>query len=595
MYWNKWCFFLVIAFTVFLNQIGLSQPLIEAGELKNALEKNTVLVIDVRQEKDFDLGHIPHAIQLWRSDFSDTTLPYSGMLAPKEALEALLGNNGISEKDQLVLYDDRSSCDAARLWWALDRYGFSSIRLLNGGLSSWKSAGFALSDTHTSRQAVRFTFSGPEYSSRIATLEEVKSAINDAQVVLLDCRSEKEFLGKQQAKGAFRAGRIPGSIHIDWKDATQSDHRFLPISEIEHRYAQALPDRSQPIIVYCQSGARSAHTTFVLTQLLGYQNVKNYDGSWIEWSFHNQLAIETGPSVAAAQQAGVNYLELIRNSYRNYARYMWHEVTHPSWHNYFYWLLLVSLLFFLIELVFPWRENQATFRKDFWLDFFYMFFNFFIFSLIVYNAASDVVVTFFHQCLAAVGINNLLALEVQQWPVWAHLLCGFVVRDFVQWWIHRLLHRSAFLWEFHKVHHSVEQMGFAAHLRYHWMENVVYRGLEYLPLALIGIGLNDFFIIHIFALTIGHWNHSNFKLNIGPLKYLFNNPQMHIWHHAYYLPKERKYGVNFGLTLSVWDYLFGTNYIPKDGKDIPLGFPGVESFPADFLQQNAHGIIKNKH
>ncbi len=288
------------------------------------------------------------------------------------------------------------------------------------------------------------------------------------------------------------------------------------------------------------------------------------------------------------------YWNIIKEGYIGYARYLWEEITNPSWHNYFYWLIGISAFFFLLEIVKPWRPDQRKFRKDFWLDFFYMFFNFFLFSLVVYNAASNVVVNAFQDALAAIGIRNLVAFEVMSWPTWAHLLVGFVVRDFVQWWTHRLLHRVPRLWEFHKVHHSVEEMGFAAHLRYHWMENVVYRTLEYIPLALIGIGLRDFFIIHIFTLAIGHFNHSNIKVPLGPLKYVFNNPQMHIWHHAMHLPKERPYGVNFGISLSLWDYLFGTNYIPKDGQNIKLGFPGLERFPKTFWKQLVHGFGKLK-
>ena len=288
----------------------------------------------------------------------------------------------------------------------------------------------------------------------------------------------------------------------------------------------------------------------------------------------------------------MSYIELLLDSYTGYGQYLWYEISTPSWHNYFYWLLGVSLFFFLTEYLRPWRKDQPAFRKDFWLDVFYMFFNFFLFSLIIYNAASNVVVQLFNDALASIGITNLVAFEVMSWPLWAHLLLGFVVRDFVQWWIHRLLHRVPALWEFHKVHHSVEQMGFAAHLRYHWMENVVYRSLEYIPLALIGIGLRDFFIIHIFTLAMGHFNHSNLRLRLGPLKYLFNNPQMHIWHHAYELPEGKQNGINFGLTLSVWDYLFGTSYIPYEGRDIKLGFPGVEEFPKDFVAQNLHGLPK---
>jgi sterol desaturase/sphingolipid hydroxylase (fatty acid hydroxylase superfamily) len=284
------------------------------------------------------------------------------------------------------------------------------------------------------------------------------------------------------------------------------------------------------------------------------------------------------------------YLEIFIAGYEGYARYLWHEITNPHWKNYFYWLIGVSAFFFLLEVTAPWRRDQARFRKDFWLDFFYMFFNFFLFSLVIYNAASDVVVSLFTDLLALVGVRNLVAIEVSSWPVWGQLMALFLLRDFIHWNVHQLLHRAPFLWEFHKVHHSVEQMGFAAHLRYHWMENVVYRGLEYLPLAMIGFGLDDFFVVHLFALAVGHFNHSNFRLPLGPLKYIFNNPQMHIWHHAKWLPEDRRFGMNFGLTLSLWDYLFGTACIPSDGRDIELGFPGSEEFPTDFLHQNLHGF-----
>jgi len=288
------------------------------------------------------------------------------------------------------------------------------------------------------------------------------------------------------------------------------------------------------------------------------------------------------------------YFDLFINGYKGYASYLWHEITHPHWYNYFYWLVGVSLFFLVLEWINPWRKDQARFRKDFWLDFFYMFFNFFLFSLVIYNAASDVVVNLFKDFLALFGIRNLVALHVEQWPVWAQLLTLLIVRDFIQWWVHRLLHQVDFLWEFHKVHHSVQQMGFAAHLRFHWMETVVYRSIEYLPLAMIGFGIDDFFIVHIFTLAVGHFNHSNITVNLGPLKYIFNNPQMHIWHHAENLPPDRPKGVNFGLTFSLWDYLWGTDYIPYDGRDIKLGFSEVERFPKTFWQQVFHGFRRAK-
>ncbi|MDX5419549.1 MAG: sterol desaturase family protein, partial [Hymenobacteraceae bacterium] len=175
------------------------------------------------------------------------------------------------------------------------------------------------------------------------------------------------------------------------------------------------------------------------------------------------------------------YWNIFTSSFSDYGSYLWREMLHPSWGNYFYWLLGISLFFWLLEIVLPWRKGQAKIRQDFWLDGFYMFFNFFLFSLVGFNAISNIGVKAFNDFLALFGIQNLVAFEIQSRPVWAQLLTLFVLRDFIQWNVHRLLHRSDFLWRFHKVHHSVQQMGFAAHLRFHWGETVVYRTLEYIP------------------------------------------------------------------------------------------------------------------
>ncbi len=336
------------------------------------------------------------------------------------------------------------------------------------------------------------------------------------------------------------------------------------------------------------------------------------------------------------------YWDIFVEGYSGYAQYLKNEITNPTWNSYFYWLIAVSLFFLLLELITPWRKDQKLFRKDFWLDTFYMFFNFFLFSLIIYNAASAVVVNLFNDIVIQLsGFDLQKSNPLNHSPYWLVLVVGFLVRDFVQWWIHRLLHRIEFLWEFHKVHHSVEEMGFAAHLRYHWMENVVYRSLEYLPLALMGIGLYDFFVIHIFTLAWGHYNHSNLTIDrkitggliglligivlaynlletnlivnadlttqlliiisslilgaliLGPIMpRLFNSPEMHIWHHAYEIPEERRFGVNFGLTLALWDYLFGTAYIPHEGKTVRLGFPGVEDYPKDIVSRNISNLVR---
>lgn len=286
------------------------------------------------------------------------------------------------------------------------------------------------------------------------------------------------------------------------------------------------------------------------------------------------------------------YLNILMGSYTGYFNYLKNEILQPSFHNYFYWLLGLSLVVWTLEIMFPWRKNQEKVRHDFWLDAFYMFFNFFLFSLVAYNAISNVAVQAFTDFLALFGVKNLVAINVANLPGWVQLLTLFLVRDFIQWNIHRLLHKVPWMWEVHKVHHSIEEMGFAGHLRYHWMENVIYRTLEYIPLAMIGFGIQDFFIVHIFTLAIGHLNHANIYLPLGPLKYIFNSPQMHLWHHAEELPKERRNGVNFGITLSMWDYIFGLNYVPKEDGNIKLGFDDMDKYPKSFWKQFTYSFWK---
>lgn len=222
-----------------------------------------------------------------------------------------------------------------------------------------------------------------------------------------------------------------------------------------------------------------------------------------------------------------------------------------------------------------------------------MFFNFFLLNLVILIALSNTVSALFNDFLNTIGLSlsSFQILDIDYLPRIIGLFIFFIISDFTQWNTHRLLHRVNFLWNFHKVHHSAKEMGFAAHLRYHWMEPVVYKSILYIPIAIIGgFDAQDVAIVHFITITIGHLNHANLGWNYGFLKYIINNPKMHIWHHSKDLPN--KYGVNFGLTLSLWDYIFKTNYIPFDGKDIELGFDGDENFPEDFIGQEIYPIKK---
>lgn len=289
----------------------------------------------------------------------------------------------------------------------------------------------------------------------------------------------------------------------------------------------------------------------------------------------------------------MNYLEAFKTGFVNTLNWVWDSIVFnvPWYTNYFWGLILISLVVWGLEIVFPWRKNQSIFRKDFWLDAFYMFFNFFIFAIVISGVYKFLEMVFLD---FGITIKSLSVMDITAFPMWSQLLIFFVVQDFVQWFTHVLLHRYNFLWKFHKVHHSVKEMGFAAHLRYHWMENIFYKPLKTLAVMLLGgFEPEQAFIVHFVAITIGHLNHANIKLTYGPLKYVFNNPVMHLYHHAYSLPEGKDYGVNFGISLSVWDYIFKTNYVPEASGALKLGYSDEAKMPENFIKQLVYGFKKS--
>ena len=175
---------------------------------------------------------------------------------------------------------------------------------------------------------------------------------------------------------------------------------------------------------------------------------------------------------------------IISRSYKGYASRLWETITHPFGdYNFFTLLILVSLAVWGLEIIFPWRKKQPKIRKDFWIDAFYMFFNFYIFNLIIFVALSNTTAHLFGNMMELVGLPRNHLFDFSHWNIWVQFVAFFLIADFVQWSVHNLLHRIPVLWRLHRVHHSVKEMGFAAHLRYHFMENVFYKTALYIFLG----------------------------------------------------------------------------------------------------------------
>ncbi len=261
--------------------------IIEARELQEVLNEPNIKVVHFGREKEYNQGHIQGSVQIWRSDIEDASYPYKGMMCSKSQLEELFGAKGIENSDTVIVYDNVASCDAARLWWVLKNYGFDNIKILNGGLSAWTEAGGILTKEQTIVEPAEFKLPEESPMSLYVNKEQMLAFVGgDNPPVIFDTRTQNEFTGVQQKSGAKSAGRIPGSLLMDWADCVNysGDKKFKGVEALEKIYSAVIPDKEQAVVAYCHSGVRSAHTTFVLTELLGYKNVKNYDGSWTEWS-----------------------------------------------------------------------------------------------------------------------------------------------------------------------------------------------------------------------------------------------------------------------------------------------------------------------
>ncbi|MEQ6124626.1 sulfurtransferase [Pseudotenacibaculum sp. MALMAid0570] len=290
-------FILVLVFVSCTNEesqkLTLSKGyLIEFEEFKKIASHKNVKLLDFRKPEFYKESHIEGALNIWRTDLENKTYPYKGMMAEKEQVEKLFGSLGINNEDIIVVYDDNGLCDSSRLWWLLQVYGYNKIKMLHGGFSLWKEENEVTTKV-PEKSVGEFVFKKPSSFETHATKEEVLAALYQKKLIL-DTRTHNEFSGKRQKKGAVKAGRIPDSKLIDWASAINfnGDKKIKSVAELKEIYKDLLPYKNDTIIVYCQSGFRSSHTTFVLKEILGFKHVKNYDGAWVEWSYFNDLPFE---------------------------------------------------------------------------------------------------------------------------------------------------------------------------------------------------------------------------------------------------------------------------------------------------------------
>jgi thiosulfate/3-mercaptopyruvate sulfurtransferase len=245
----------------------------------------------------YDQGHVPGAIAwAWNTQLCDTVK--RDVLA-RAAFEALMNESGITRTTTVVLYGDHDNWFAAWAFWELKLYGHPDVRIMNGGRKKWLAERRELDRTAgPARKTSGYAATGPNPALR-ALLPEVQAAAGASAAALVDVRSPPEFSGEVVAppgmsETAQRGGHIPGARNVPWSRIVNEDGTFKSFDEIQRIYASEGIAGDEPIIAYCRIGERASHTWFALKYLLGYANVKNYDGSWTEWGNLVGAPVERG-------------------------------------------------------------------------------------------------------------------------------------------------------------------------------------------------------------------------------------------------------------------------------------------------------------
>jgi thiosulfate/3-mercaptopyruvate sulfurtransferase len=266
--------------------------------LAEHLGDDELVVAEVDENPDlYDEGHIPGAVKLhWREDLQD---PVERDIVDRETFERVLGERGIGNSTAVVLYGDKNNWFAAYAYWYLKVYGHGDVRILDGGRQKWIDEGRDLTTDVPSPASQPYSAAERDESIR-AYRDQVREWVDGGGSALVDVRSPGEFAGDliappgYEQEGAQRAGHIPTAVSIPWASAVRDDGTFKSADELRDLYGGRGVTPDAPVTAYCRIGERSAHTWFVLRELLGYEDVKNYDGSWTEWGNLVDVPIEKG-------------------------------------------------------------------------------------------------------------------------------------------------------------------------------------------------------------------------------------------------------------------------------------------------------------
>ena len=280
--------FLVVVASLILAFAGCSgtsaegEYIIEANSVSALLANENTVLVDMQNPEDYLKSHVKEAVNITRGDIVINE-PVANMLAPKETIEQVMGNNGIGNDTMVIVYDNTSNMDAARIWWTLMVYGHENVKVVSGGLQALQKAGLEFTAEKTAITPVKFT-AAEKNKNMIASIDDVQRQVNVPKddIVLLDTRTQEEF----------DQGTIPGSVLFDYAENNNADGTYKSVNAIRMQYNDLNIKPEETVIMYCKTSVRGAETYLALYNA-GYRNLKLFDSAWLGWTSNSSRPIQT--------------------------------------------------------------------------------------------------------------------------------------------------------------------------------------------------------------------------------------------------------------------------------------------------------------
>jgi thiosulfate/3-mercaptopyruvate sulfurtransferase len=286
---------LLISISCSGNYAESGTVLIDGKEAAKLVGTSNVVLVDAQKSSSYAVEHVEGAVNIERADIVKSD-PVVNMLADKEMIEEVFGSRGIGNDTTVIIYDDNNNMDASRLWWTLMVYGHENVKVVSGGLTEMKRAGFSITTKVPPAIPTVFT-ANTKNTDMIATTDEVLAQVDDPDknTVLIDTRTQEEF----------NAGTIPSSVHINYINNNYSDGTYRKIQDIRIIYKEAGIEPTDTVIMYCKTSIRGAQTYLALYNA-GYRNLKLYDGAWLEWVLDSSRPVQVPETVIVQSNAQDN-------------------------------------------------------------------------------------------------------------------------------------------------------------------------------------------------------------------------------------------------------------------------------------------------